>query len=381
MQFIYTNLVKLLFLTVLLLSSCRSYDKDPRELYSSLFHSASVTSVKFSVDGNLLATSGKDRLIRVLDVSSLKDSLNTNNKIFISEKIYSPFVSTGQGFDCLDFSPNGQEIAACDFEYLWGGIIRQYDLASENGLFNSISISDSYINALSYHPENETIVVGEGKENYFGRIAIASLVDNSVFHPIENTFNGFSHVEYSVSGKELLAVSKYKSILLLKEDDTVYTILSDKNYLPTKAVFIPNSDLIISSGEEIISLTNSYRGLLSVWNNIGDLLQKRVVSKLPIRALTVSSDGRVLACAGDDLIIRIVKVDTLEIVGEIIGHTDPINDLDFSVDDRFLVSGGDDGYVFIWNVSDLFTQLDLEDAGDNKEYSSEIEDASVSDKE
>lgn len=67
-----------------------------------------------------------------------------------------------------------------------------------------------------------------------------------------------------------------------------------------------------------------------------------------VTALAASRDGRYLAAAGDDHIIRLLEVDSQRVLGEFGGHTDWIQTLVFSADSRQLFSSGNDGRILRW---------------------------------
>jgi len=69
-----------------------------------------------------------------------------------------------------------------------------------------------------------------------------------------------------------------------------------------------------------------------------------------IRRLRISPDGKLLAIGGDDGIIRIVNLDTFEVIRAINAHVGRISDLDFAPDSRTLLSAGRDGFVRFWDA-------------------------------
>jgi WD40 repeat protein len=67
-----------------------------------------------------------------------------------------------------------------------------------------------------------------------------------------------------------------------------------------------------------------------------------------VTALAASRDGKYLAAAGDDHVIRLIDVTSGRIVSALTGHTDWIQSLVFSSDSKQLFSAGNDGRVLHW---------------------------------
>lgn len=67
-----------------------------------------------------------------------------------------------------------------------------------------------------------------------------------------------------------------------------------------------------------------------------------------VTAMSASNDGKYLALAGDDHVIRLFDVELQKTVRELSGHTDWIQSLVFSADSRSLFSAGNDGRVLRW---------------------------------
>jgi WD40 repeat protein/uncharacterized caspase-like protein len=89
---------------------------------------------------------------------------------------------------------------------------------------------------------------------------------------------------------------------------------------------------------------------------LGDAANTNVViavnqsSAALVRKLRVAPNAKLLALGDDDGIVRVVRLETFEVVFSTPAHTARISDLDFSPDSRVLLSSGRDGFVRYWNV-------------------------------
>jgi Caspase domain/WD domain, G-beta repeat len=69
-----------------------------------------------------------------------------------------------------------------------------------------------------------------------------------------------------------------------------------------------------------------------------------------VRRLRVSPDAKLLATGDEDGFVRIIRLETFEVVSTIRAHTGRVSDLDFSPDSRTLLTAGRDGLVRFWDV-------------------------------
>ncbi|MFE3543759.1 hypothetical protein ACFXK0_12355 [Nocardia sp. NPDC059177] len=73
-----------------------------------------------------------------------------------------------------------------------------------------------------------------------------------------------------------------------------------------------------------------------------------------VNALSISADGTLLATAGDDQIVRLLRIagDRLDTVAELGGHTSTIRSVSFDPTSPLLATGADDQTVRLWSIED-----------------------------
>jgi WD40 repeat protein len=109
------------------------------------------------------------------------------------------------------------------------------------------------------------------------------------------------------------------------------------------AAFSPNDRLIACGG--------STYGQVKVW----DIAERREVASLHahksgVTNLEFSRDGRQLATAGADGIIRLYEVDAVHEIQTLRGHTGAAECVAFSPDGRRIASGGSSGTILVWDT-------------------------------
>jgi WD40 repeat protein len=233
------------------------------------------------------------------------------------------------------FSPDGQWLASggiAGSEY--AGSIRLWN-AKTWSEFKSLSNVGSFPHALAFSPDSRQVVGGHHDD----MVRVWDIATETV-RVLTGHRMTVEDVAFSPDGRVIASASRDTTIRLwdaetgglratLPHDRPVYGL-----------AFHPEGRLLASVTGDVI---DSSQGELTLW----DVHTSRVVRKAPALAamafrVCFSPDGRRLATAGWDRLVRIWDSTSLAEMLPLTGHTDPVRCVVFSHDGNQVVSGGDD---------------------------------------
>lgn len=96
-------------------------------------------------------------------------------------------------------------------------------------------------------------------------------------------------------------------------------------------------------------------GIVTIWNiDNFECLEKKNICEGKIRKAVFNAGGDTLAIACGDGSIRLFVVPEMRLIKQWEAHKMSVNSLAFHPDGNFLLSGGKDAYLKIWNIRDDF---------------------------
>jgi WD40 repeat protein/serine/threonine protein kinase len=213
-----------------------------------------------------------------------------------SGKIIRELRGHNRGVWNLALSPNGQRAASGD----WDGIVKLWDLQSGREVW-SIKAHTDKINGVAFSPDGNTVAsVSRDKT-----LRTWNANTGAALLTVEPLGRGLRDVRYSSDGRFIAVGSE-----TFHQKGGKATILDAQNGEVTLAVGGDN-------GNEA--------------------------------NVAFSPDGRQLATASTDQIVRIWDSQTGAELRTFVGHTDQVRAIDFSPDGRLLATGSDDRTVRIWD--------------------------------
>ncbi|AFY66271.1 CHAT domain-containing protein [Geitlerinema sp. PCC 7407] len=318
-------------------------------------HQATVQSVRFSPNGDRLATASYDNTVNLWH--------SDGRLIKILKEHTEPVVS-------VSFSPNGQTIASGSQD----GTVRLWD---RNG--NPIRMINTHKNtvfSVQFSPDGQTIATGSDD----GTVQLWR-TDGQLLNTIQGHSNVVRGVSFSPDGNRIVTISDDRTVKLWRRDGTLQKILSAHTDVVTSADFSPDGEMFATASldrkvklwsqegqlletldhpQEVWSVrfsrdgqtiaSSSTDGSVNLWARDGRKLDTWAAHEGQIPSVDFSPDGQMLVTASNDKLTKIWQVNRSWLT-VLVGHNGFVNSVQFSPDGKWVVSAGSDKMVRLWSPS------------------------------
>ena len=256
-------------------------------------HTEGVNSVRFSPDGNTIASGSDDCTVRLWDANTGKNIKTLTGDTF------------SLGVNSVSFSPDGNTIASINYttHRTFGGAedwehpVLLWDVNTGRHI-KTLTGHTRGVNSVSFSPDGNTIASGSADDTV--RLWDVN-TGRHIRTLIGHTSSVFS-VSFSPDGNTIASGSA---------DDTIRLWDAD-------------------TGRNIKTFKGDTNWVISVH---------------------FSSDGQTLASGSTDSTVRLWDVSTGRNIETLKGHTDSVYSVSFSPDGNTIASGSGDGTVLLWDVS------------------------------
>lgn len=298
-------------------------------------HTGKVLSIAFSPDGRLLASGSVDntlRLWRVEDWSLLR-------------------TMPGHAFPVLElsFSPSGAILATGSTD----GLLRIWQV-SNGSLYKTLSGHAGWITALAYSPNSRYLA--SAADDF--TIRLWRLSDYRQALVIDEGMSGINDLAYSSDGEQLAWAEENGTVRVWSISRTAWDKLLTGPNQPARTVnFLTNNNWLAAGYDD---------GHIRIWSlDDGNLLLDVAAHIGAINAVATSLDGRWLVSASRDEPLKLWRIENTAASSEtssqdplvqlnlnsiLSGSNVLINDLAFSMDNRWIASAANDNTILIWQV-------------------------------
>jgi WD40 repeat protein len=302
-------------------------------------HSGAVSSLDFSPDGTLLASTGQDHTVRLWDTA-------TGQAVQVLQ-------GGSHSVKGVDFGPDGNILAAIESDQT----IALWDL-STGQIVRRIGSPELQACGLEFSPDGTLLASGHID-------ALVRLWDvrepqtsASSVEPSNDVESG--ELVRTLSGMEGLtcpvAFSPDGALIASGGGNTDSRILiwevADGQLHHTLVGHAPNVYRVVFAPDGTLLASASGDRTAKIWDVArGQLLHSLDADQYKLMYAAFSPDGRVLASGGDDSKVRLWDVESGELMHTLHGHSGEIYTVAFSPVDWLLASAGEGGDVLLWRIS------------------------------
>jgi len=296
------------------------------------FHTGSVKTVAFCPDGKTLASSSRDKTIRLWDVASGKEIRTLTGH--------------SRGVNSVAFCPDGKTLASGSRD----NTIRLWDVLSGKEI-RTLTGHSNEVQSVAFCPDGKILASGSWDKT----IRLWDVTSGKEIRTLTGHSELVNSVAFCPDGKILASGSWDKTIRLwdVFTGKEIRTITGHSETVYSVA-FCPDGKILASGSSD-----NTIR----LWD------VSHVASGKEIRTLTgysndvtsvaFSPDGKTLASGSWDKTIRLWDVSTGKDIQTLNGHSDAVYSVAFCPDGKTLASGSWDKTIRLWDVANVFTGKEI----------------------
>lgn len=243
------------------------------------------------------------------------------------------------GVRSIAVSPDGKRIVTGG----WDKAVKIWDIATGKELITLPEAHTDYTSCVAFSPDGKQIVSGDDS----GEIKVWDASSGNEVMKLIGHSEGILSTAFSRDGKEIVSaggdetIKVWDAVTGAEKNTFHYEHLGEVRY----AAFSP-------TGEHIVSTSWGWDAVIKIWdatrgNEVNTI--KRINPR--IGAVSLSSDGKLLASGSVDNMIKIWDAIKGTEVMTLRGHDGPVSSVAFSRDDKCIVSGSFDCTVRVWDIA------------------------------
>ncbi len=289
----------------------------------TLRHRNPVWALAFRPHSHWLASAGEDQTVRFWDAESRE------------------CIRTLEGYSswnrAVAFHPTSGELASAGDDRL----VRIWDPSSGKAEpQRTIKGHTHWIRSVAYSPDGQTLVTASD-DHTIG--FWSSWSKDEPFQRLKGHSARVNTVAFSADGERLASGSDDRTIRLWNvASRTTSRVLKGHKLRVTSLAFDgPGAALVSGSHDRTVIL----------WDPSSGRIRRRFRTTSRVEAVSISPDGRTVACGCEDQGIRLWDVDGAAAEARLQRHREWVRAMAFSPDGSVLAAGGDDGLIALWDVA------------------------------
>jgi FOG: WD40 repeat len=288
-------------------------------------HTDAVISVSFSPDSQTIASSSRDKTIKLWTADGQPIKSLSGHEAEIYRVI---------------FSPNGQTLASASADKtikLW---------SKEGDLLRTISAHDLEVYDVSFHPTLPIIASASADKS----IKLWDAETGKFLHQILGHTDEVISVSFSPDGDMIASASADKTIKIWNaKDRTLIKTLTGHQDKVLEVSFSPDGDMIASASAD---------KTIKLWRTKdGKLIKTLTGHQDKVLEVDFSPDSKMIASASADNTIKLWKVKNGELLQTLEAHKAPVVGVRFSPDGKTLASASTDQTIRLWRWEGIHPQL------------------------
>ena len=286
--------------------------------YTLTGHLAWVQSVTISPDGQMIASSGYDKTIKLWDLRT--------------GALLRTFQGHSDWITSVVFSPDGQMLASGSDD----ATIKLRNLPT-GALLRTIQGYPYRVSSVAFSPDGQMLASG----SYYGAIKLLNLPTGALLRTLQGNTDWITSVVFSPDGQMLASGSYDKTIKLWKPHtgELLHSLQGHSNGI--RSVGFSSDGQMLASG--------SRDQTIKLWNpRTTELLRTLTGHSGGVESVAISPNGQTLASGGADGIIKLWDLPTGQLLCTLTGHLGWVESIAISPDGQILASGSRDKTLKIW---------------------------------